>query len=223
MTKSRIAKVAPSNGEASRDALPESLSAEPSVVAAMPGGPAPDPFSPESLRLQSEVGTLAVQKVTTQVPVRRPDKAWWVRAHPDPSYRLITAVLEDQDGDLYLIRPDLRPALALEPTVSIRLLVTACTRQGQTFLWPVRLPDATGKLDTWNDSARQAVDRASGSWVRLISNRTLGSYDVLTAPGELGEPAWPALTFAELLKLAFKDRKIEALDHPVLRRLRGEE
>jgi hypothetical protein len=223
MTKSRIAKAPPMNGEASRDSLPETVAEAPPAVAAAPEPPAPDPFSPESLRLQSEVGTLAVQKVATQVPVRRPDKAWWVRAHPDPGYRLVTAVLEDQEGDLFLIRPDLRPALALEPTVSIRLLVTACTRQGQTFLWPVRLPDATGKLDTWNDSARQAVDRASGSWVRLISNRTLGCYDVLAAPGDLGEPAWPALTFAELLKLAFKDRKIEGLDHPVLRRLRGEE
>jgi hypothetical protein len=36
------------------------------------------------------------------------------------------------------------------------------------------------------------------------------------------EPEWPEVPFGELLRIAFRDRLIESLDHPVLRRLRGE-
>ena len=39
---------------------------------------------------------------------------------------------------------------------------------------------------------------------------------------ELAEPAWPAKTFGDLLKVAFRDRFIDSIDHPVLKRLRGE-
>jgi hypothetical protein len=47
-------------------------------------------------------------------------------------------------------------------------------------------------------------------------------YDVVQAVGELTEPEWPDLPFAEILRLTFKDRFIRSTDHPVLRALRGE-
>ena len=36
----------------------------------------------------------------------------------------------------------------------------------------------------------------------------LGAYDRIIAHGDLGEPKWPDKTFAELLKIAFRDRVI---------------
>jgi hypothetical protein len=51
---------------------------------------------------------------------------------------------------------------------------------------------------------------------------SLGAYDVFVAAGELGEPEWPTAPFSELLRIAFRDRLIDDLNHPVLRRLRGE-
>jgi hypothetical protein len=38
----------------------------------------------------------------------------------------------------------------------------------------------------------------------------------------LPPPTWPELSFGELLKIAFKSRYIDTLDHPVLLKLRGE-
>jgi hypothetical protein len=38
----------------------------------------------------------------------------------------------------------------------------------------------------------------------------------------LPEPNWPELPFKELLRVAFKDKYINSLDHPILRKLRGE-
>jgi hypothetical protein len=49
-----------------------------------------------------------------------------------------------------------------------------------------------------------------------------GCYDVYTASESLSEPEWPTTPFATLLKVAFKDKFIDSLDHPVLRKLRGE-
>jgi hypothetical protein len=63
---------------------------------------------------------------------------------------------------------------------------------------------------------------ASKQWVRVVANMSLGGYEVFTASGELGAPAWPDLRFKELLRIAFKDRYISDSSHPVLRRLRGE-
>ena len=51
---------------------------------------------------------------------------------------------------------------------------------------------------------------------------SLNAYDIDVAMGAFPDPIWPSVTFPELLKIAFKGRMIEDLDHPVLRRLRGE-
>src|SRR5262245_31357766 len=57
--------------------------------------PALDPFDPSSLRLtQNFAASIGVQRLLTTVPVRKPSKEWFVRAHPREDYRLQTAVLE---------------------------------------------------------------------------------------------------------------------------------
>jgi hypothetical protein len=38
----------------------------------------------------------------------------------------------------------------------------------------------------------------------------------------LPDPVWPELTFNAIYRIAFKDRIIRTLDHPVVKRLRGE-
>jgi hypothetical protein len=42
------------------------------------------------------------------------------------------------------------------------------------------------------------------------------------ATGPLPDPNWPDLTFQEIFDIAIRDRKIDSLDHPVVRQLRGE-
>ena len=59
-------------------------------------------------------------------------------------------------------------------------------------------------------------------WIRLRSSRALGVYEVLTPRSLVEKAEWPEVAFAGLLRVAFKDRFIRSLDHPVLRQLRGE-
>jgi hypothetical protein len=186
----------------------------------------PDPFDPAALRIGSDFNqTVGLKKAVLSVPVRKPDKAWWIQAHPDPTYRLQTAVIELRGerggGETYLVAPQLRADLAAEPTFRPKLLVTAVNTQGVLFPWEVNLP-RDDREDNWSKTALAALGLATKGWVRLAANMSAGGYDCWQATGNLPEPQWPQLSFHDILKLAFKDRLIVALDHPILRRLRGE-
>jgi hypothetical protein len=37
----------------------------------------------------------------------------------------------------------------------------------------------------------------------------------------MSEPEWPDVSFQEIIRLAFRDRLITSLNHPVIKRLRG--
>jgi len=112
--------------------------------------------------------------------------------------------------------------LSTESPFSPRALFTAIDRQGVLFIWPIRLPRPDGRFDDWNQSALEAAELATTTWVRVVANRDLGAYKVFTSSAELPEPEFPDIPFSELLRTAFKDRYIASLDHPVLKRLRGE-
>jgi hypothetical protein len=186
----------------------------------------PDPFDPAALRIESDFNTtVGLKKAVFTVRVRKPDKSWWSRAHPDPSFELPTAVIELRGerggGETYLVAPALRAHLATEPTLRPKLLVTAVNTQGELFLWEVNLP-RDDREDNWSKTALAALDLARRKWVRVAANMSAGGYDCWEAAGNLPEPSWPDLSFREVLELAFKDKYIKALDHPILRRLRGE-
>ncbi len=184
----------------------------------------PDPFDPARLRISQDfAATLGVKKALLTVPIRKPDKAAFVRVHPDPTYRLETAVLElKEEREIYLVVPDIRDELATESTFGARAFFTSMTRQGVLFLWPCRLPGVDGKIDEWSRSALEAANMAVKNWVRVQSNMALGAYEVFEASASIPDPKWPEMPFRDILKIAFKDRRIDSLDHPVLQRLRGE-
>ncbi len=181
-----------------------------------------DPFDPSHLRLsQNFAETVGVKKALITVPVRKPNKQEFVRVHPSDEYRLETAVLElKEERETYLVAPELWPELPSELTPKV--LFTTMNRQRVLTLWPVRMPGEDGRLDEWNASALEAAAMAKDRWVRVSANMALGAYEVYEATGDLPEPEWPDLEFSEILKVAFKDRFITDLDHPVIRKLRGE-
>ena len=184
----------------------------------------PDPFDPAALRITGDMtAALGVKKALLTVPVRKPDKSWFVRVHADTAFHLETAVIElKEDRETFLVAPTLWHALSTESTFSPRALFTAMNRQGVLFLWPIRLPGADGKVDEWSKSALEAASMARKGWVRTAANMGMGAYDVFQASGEIPDPEFPETPFRELLRVAFKDRFIDTMDHPVLRKLRGE-
>jgi hypothetical protein len=180
----------------------------------------PDPFDPVNLRLEPNFETTGVKRVLTSVPVRKPNKQEFARVHPAETNRLETALLEwKEEHEFHLVHPEMRLELA-EELVLVRLYL-ATSRTGAVFFWPVRLPGPDGKRNPWHDSAEKAAVLGMRQWVRLVPNQAAGLYDVYTASASLPEPEWPELSMPELLKLAFGERFITSIDHPVVKRLRG--
>ena len=182
----------------------------------------PDPFDPANLRLdQSFVETSGVKKLLTTVPVRKPNNQDFVRVHPDEAYRLTSAIIElKEDRESYLVPPSI--AAQLPGECAPATLYTAINRQGVVFLWPVKLPTPDGKINEWHRSADEAAERAMSRWLRVKADMALGAYAMFEASSAIPDPIWPDASFKELLKIGFRDRLVDGLDHPVIKRLRGE-
>jgi hypothetical protein len=184
--------------------------------------PPPDPFDLANLRLgQNYNETAGVKKMLNTVPVRKPHKQEFVRVHPDPTFRENFAMIElKEDREEYLVSGR---GLVTEFAAEIvnKTLYTAINRQGVVFLWPIRLPDADGKLSEWHRSARDFAEVGTKQWIRVSANMSLGAYESFIAEAIATEPQWPGVDFQELLRIAFRDRLITSVDHPVLKRLRG--
>jgi hypothetical protein len=182
----------------------------------------PDPFNPTNLRLsQSFVETAGVKKLLTTVPVRKPSPQDFVRVHPDSAYRDNFPIIELKDErEEYIVVADLVPELVGEFVT--KTLFTAINRQGTVFFWPVRLPSPDGKNLDWWRSSREAAELAMKSWIRVRANMNLGAYDIFLAGSVIPDPEWPQLGFWELIKIAFRDHLVDRIDHPVIKRLRGQ-
>ncbi len=180
-----------------------------------------DKFNPSNLRLsQNYAESAGVKKHITTIPVRKSGKQDFIRTHPDPAYRLDTAVIElKEERETYLIAPSLLPELPSEWTA--KTLITTINRQKVLSVWPIRLPGHDGRIDDWNASALEAAQMAQHQWVRVQANMSLGAYEIFTATGDIPEPDWPDISFEEVLKIAFKGRYIDSMDHPVIQRLLG--
>jgi len=182
----------------------------------------PDPFDPTNLRLsQSFVETAGVKKLLTTIPVRRPSRQEFVRVHPSAEYRENFPIIELKDErEEYIVTASLVPELIGE--FVIKTLYLAINRQGTLFFWPVRLPGPDGKDKNWWKSAREAAVLAMKDWVRIKANMNLGAYDIFQPDGVIPDPEWPQRGFWELIKIAFRDHLIDRIDHPVIKRLRGQ-
>jgi hypothetical protein len=67
----------------------------------------------------------------------------------------------------------------------------------------------------------EIAQAAAGTWCRMKADTTNGIYSHWVSTEPLSDPKWPDLTFNEIIKLAFRGRMIDSLDHPVVRELRG--
>jgi hypothetical protein len=178
----------------------------------------------EKLRLGQNFEDIGgVKKKVLTINVKRPHKQVFFRTHPDEKFRMATYILEyrgEGDSENYVVESGLWGELSSE--IVPKILFTVINRQGDISLWPIRMPGKDGKQDNWSRSALDEANAAMKDWVRLNPNRAVGGYEIFVPQGDLSEPEWPDMTFQEILNIAFKDRHIKTLDHPILKKLRGE-
>jgi hypothetical protein len=191
---------------------------------AAPADEAPDPFDPARCRRPAaDDAALGVRELLVSVPYRPPSREQFIRVHPDPAYRCPGGLIElKDDGESYWVDPALWPHLAGEPTFVRRLIVTTVTRQALAFLWGLQLPGNDGRSSDWVAVPLEAARAAETHWVKLYWDQSQRRHRINVSEHIDDEPQWPTQTFRELIRLAFKERVITILDHPILKRLRGE-
>jgi hypothetical protein len=68
-----------------------------------------------------------------------------------------------------------------------------------------------------------AIETAKGGWTRMRAVKSAGGYQLTIADGALAaaKPKWPTEPFEKLIELAFADRYVDNLQHPLVQRLFG--
>jgi hypothetical protein len=184
-----------------------------------------DPWDVEALRANPATPT-SVEKLLTGLSVRKPSKDVFIRVHPSPDYSLDAPLLfhtpEGQIGErMYWVAPSLRHIMGeYKLELKATRLYLAVTEFGDSFFWYVKLPGERGGRE-WADSAINLAEQAKGAWLRVISNTNAGRYEAWPAEVQMPEPKWSDRSLTELIKLAFRDRMIDSLDHEIIRKLRG--
>lgn len=178
-------------------------------------------FRFEDFRINQDfVERLDSRRKPVDIPLKKPDPQWWVYFHPNLGFDAY--VLDDRENERsYLVAPALVTEIRRE--IVPKRLVGYATRGNSVCLWPIRLPDEGGRLDTYNDSALTIVEKYQDKWIRVPTNRQQKRYDVCEpVRGDWPPPKWPDGGIDEIVKLAFQHRTICTLEHPTLRALRGE-
>jgi hypothetical protein len=174
----------------------------------------------QSLQVPDFLSPITKPTAVLKVVVRPPRAQEYVRVRPGAAWRGQYGLLRiRRTGTLYVVMPELHRELADE--FGYYVVFTAINRDGEVFLWPVQLSDASGRANGWWESAHEAAQRAETRWVRLRSDQARGRYEIIEAQQGLSEPQWPEKSFGELFALGFKDLVIARLDHPEVQRLRG--
>lgn len=189
------------------------------VLMPEPSGDPPSKISApdfEAMSLSQDYATGATKKTITEIPIRKPGPTWWFMVHPDESLHYRSKFYEvKEDGELYTVAPELRDEFG--ESLVMKVLLPAVTRGGTLFLWPIRLPDDTGRIDSWNRSAMNAAKTAMLSWTRIESSKEAGGYRITAPTVPASGPEWPNLSRNEMLKIAFTHFHIGDRNHPRLR------
>jgi len=186
-------------------------------------------FDFSRLRLPStyEQGIVAKKLVTT-IPVRKPKSGLeFFRIRPETEWTFPTFLLDLKEGEeeKYLVTSEIIPEVFSTGKLKPVTIYTGITFTGQVFFRSdIPLPDMDGKDNEYNRSRRTAYDMAKTKWMKIQANKALGAYDITEAVSQLPVPVWPEepVSMVKAIEIAFKNNVIDSIDHPVLKRLRGE-
>lgn len=188
-----------------------------------PAAPTGSKFDPKLYRQAQNVrmdeSLVLTRKMQTIIPVRKPSKKQFVSVHPSPEFRAenMPTIEDESTGEIYLMAADLEFPADIENKVDFLNLAAAITVDGSMFLWHYK-----NSTNSWSDSARIAVREASRGWVRVIADKSSNGYLLEKPMVPPAAPNWPLVSFTQMLETAFGTRYIDSLNHPLMKKLRGD-
>ncbi len=131
----------------------------------------------------------------------------------------------DMSPETFLVRPDSEPYRQLLEKLRSALVVVGVTRGGSKFLWELKLPTPSGSRgsERWSETRLTVAKAAQTTWLKPVADMTDGGYhyDQPLDPSAFPDPDWSNVEFGDLIRIAYKDRIIDSMDHPAVVEHRG--
>ena len=147
------------------------------------------------------------------------------------TYRTFTPIVPmvivevGMDHHFIAVMPNMvEPLASMGITVADHTLYLTVTPEGGLRIIPVRGPNAEGVQNEWDRTKEAALIEAIDAWFRMYTDRANNAYKNFPAPdGRYGDPKWPELKPAKIIRMAFKDkgRLIESTDHILVQKWAG--
>jgi hypothetical protein len=185
----------------------------------------------DRLRLRQSFDRAKTRRPLATVGIRKPKAHEWFQVHPEyrQEYTLFLAQEEGMSSEWFF--PANETALDALEDLSPKGLKEVClfwwiNRKKNTFVWPVVLQDIDGRQNDWHASMYEMMtEHGCGQWCRIEAGDG-GYHPEIAGNAGLPIPEWPEVAkFGDVLRVAFMKggRVIDSLDHPLLKRLRGED
>jgi len=116
------------------------------------------------------------------------------------------------------------PLVNMGITVTDHVLYLTITPEGGLRIIPVRAANEEGEQNDWDQTKEMALIEAMDAWYRMYTDKANNRYKNFPAPvGRYGEPNWPDLKPAKIIKMAFRDkgRLIDSSDHILVQKWAG--
>jgi hypothetical protein len=116
------------------------------------------------------------------------------------------------------------PLAGMGIMVADHTLYLTVTPTGALRVIPVRCANADGEQNEWDRTKEMALIEAIDAWFRMYSDKANGAYKNFPAPdGRFGEPNWPDIKPAKIIRMAFRDkgRLIDSHDHILVQKWAG--
>ena len=169
----------------------------------------------------ADIGILTISVGRQPIP-----KNTFYRTHP--TFRPVIAMVNVEvgmDKHFVAVMPNMvEPLASMGITVADHTLYLTVTPEGGLRIIPVRCPNAEGEQNEWDRTKELAMIEAMDGWFRLYADRPNNGFKNYPAPaGRYGDPKWPDIKPARIMRLAFKDkgRLIDSHEHPLVRKWAG--
>jgi hypothetical protein len=169
----------------------------------------------------SEAGLLAISVGRQPTPRNE-----FYRTHAD--FRPVVPLVNIEvgmDRQFVAVMPDMvAPLAGIGIMVTDHALYLTVTPRGALRIIPCGGPNAEGEQNEWNRTKETALIDGIDGWVRMYSDREGNCYKSFPAPaGRFGDPNWPTIKPAKIIRLAFRDRGrlIDSTDHVLVQKWAG--
>src|SRR6516162_5006885 len=169
----------------------------------------------------AEAGMLTVSVGRQPTP-----KNTYYRTHPTfrPVMALVTVEV-GMDKHFIAVMPNMiEPLAGMGITTADHTLYLIITPEGGLRVIPVRGANAEGEQNEWDRTKEMALIQAQDAWYRMYPDRANNAFKNFPAPaGRYGDPNWPDIKPAKIIRMAFKDkgRLISDHDHILVQRWAG--